>query len=137
MTKRIKVLSWAVRIVAAVILLQTLYFKFGGAEESIYIFSKLGVEPAGRYASGIMELIASILLLWPRTVWLGAILGLGIMAGAIAAHLTILGVVVMDDGGYLFGLGVLVFVCCAAALAIHWQQLPLIHRNSRSISPRA
>lgn len=133
MTKKIKILSWAVRIVAAIILLQTLYFKFGGAEESVYIFSKLGVEPVGRYASGVLELIASILLITPRYVWLGAFMGLGIMAGAIGAHLTLLGIDVMGDGGYLFSLAMAVFICCGVALILHWRQVPFIPENFRAI----
>jgi uncharacterized membrane protein YphA (DoxX/SURF4 family) len=79
--------SWIFRVVAAVILLQTLYFKFTGAQESIYIFTTLGIEPYGRFASGIVELIASILILIPRTTLLGSLIGLGVMAGAIASHL--------------------------------------------------
>ena len=83
-------LLWAARIVAAVILLQTLFFKFTGASESVYIFSTLGVEPCGRIGSGVVELIASSLILIPRTSWIGAGLALGVMSGAILAHLTIL-----------------------------------------------
>jgi uncharacterized membrane protein YphA (DoxX/SURF4 family) len=65
---------WALRIVAALILLQTLFFKFSGAEESVYIFSTLGMEPWGRIGSGVLELIASVLILYPRTTFIGAAL---------------------------------------------------------------
>src|SRR6201995_616257 len=82
-TKAGRLVSWLCRITAAVILLQTLFFKFTGAEESVYIFSKLGVEPYGRYASGIVELIAAVLLLFRCHAWLGALLATGVMAGAI------------------------------------------------------
>src|SRR6266550_9550584 len=98
------IFTWVLRVVAAVILLQTLFFKFTGAPESVYIFSKVGLEPWGRIGSGVAELIAAILILFPPTTWLGAGLALAVMAGAIFSHLTILGVVVMDDGGLLFGL---------------------------------
>src|SRR6187549_147177 len=96
------VISWILRIVSALILLQTLFFKFSGAAESVYIFSTLGMEPWGRIGSGIAELIASLLLLWPRTIVLGALISIGVMAGALVAHLTKLGIEVQGDKGYLF-----------------------------------
>src|SRR3954463_16337984 len=99
-----KKIVWFLRIVAAGILLQTLFFKFSGAPESIYIFTKVGMEPFGRYGSGVAELIAAILLLVPRTVSLGAALTMGVLAGALFFHLTAIGIVVMNDGGLLFGL---------------------------------
>ena len=92
------------RIAAAIILLQTLYFKFSGAPESVHIFSTLGVEPWGRLASGVAELMAAILLLTTRWNWLGAALAIGIMLGALGAHLTVLGIEVQGDGGLLFAL---------------------------------
>jgi uncharacterized membrane protein YphA (DoxX/SURF4 family) len=79
---------WALRILAAVIMLQTLFFKFSGAEESIYIFSTLGMEPWGRIGTGTLELIASVLILFPKTTWIGALLAIGLMSGAIWFHLT-------------------------------------------------
>jgi uncharacterized membrane protein YphA (DoxX/SURF4 family) len=108
-----KTLTWIVRIVAAVILLQTLYFKFSGADESVYIFSTLGIEPYGRIGSGIAELIAAILILVPRTTLIGSILGLGVITGAIFSHLFILGIEVQNDGGELFILAIITFLCCA------------------------
>ena len=75
-------------------------FKFSGAEESVYIFTKLGIEPFGRIGSGIVELIASILILIPRTTLLGALLALGIMTGAIFSHLTKLGTKSLDWNGH-------------------------------------
>ena len=121
-----KVISWLLRLTAAVILLQTLYFKFTGAPESIYIFTKLGMEPWGRYGSGVAEMIASLLLLSSCHCWLGALLALGIMGGAIMSHLTRLGIVVQDDGVLLFGLAITVAVCCAAVLVLHRRQIPFI-----------
>ena len=106
------ILIWIIRVTAAIILLQTLYFKFTGAEESVYIFSALGLEPYGRIGTGIAELIAVILILIPRTTVLGAILGLGIMAGAIFSHLFVLGIEVKNDGGALFILALITFFCC-------------------------
>jgi len=95
-------LLWACRIIAAIIMLQTLYFKFTGAPESVYIFSQVGMEPEGRYATGIAELIASVLILIPKTSLIGASLALFIMIGAIATHISILGIEVMNDHGQLF-----------------------------------
>ena len=120
------VLSWIFRITAAVILLQTLYFKFTNAPESVYIFTKVGLEPWGRYASGVAELFAAILLLFPRTTWAGALLAAGVMVGAIGSHLTKLGVVVQDDGGLLFALALAVFICALVTLFIHRRQIPFI-----------
>ena len=122
-----KLLYHIAKIVAAGILLQTLFFKFTGAEESKYIFSKVGAEPFGRYASGVVELIASLLLLFvPRFVWLGAVLALGVISGAIFTHLTVLGIEVKGDGGLLFGLTCTVFVCSAFVLWYKRCDLPLI-----------
>src|SRR5262245_30328764 len=120
------IVSWTCRVVAAAILLQTLYFKFTGAEESVYIFTRVGLEPWGRYASGIAELFAAMLLLFPRTAWLGALLAAGVMAGAIGSHLTKLGIVVKNDGGLLFALAVTVFIAALVTLLIHHRRIPLV-----------
>ena len=100
----------ALRVIAAAILLQTLFFKFSGAPESIFIFTKLGVEPWGRWASGVVELIASVLLLVPATQFWGAFLAAGTMGGAIMSHFFVLGLVVENDGGLLFGLALVVLL---------------------------
>lgn len=118
--------SWLLQIIVAIILLQTLFFKFTGAEESVYIFSTLGLEPWGRYASGIAELIAAILLLVPGYAGCGALLSLGVISGAILSHLTRLGIEVKGDGGLLFGLAVTVFVCSLLILVIRRGDLPLV-----------
>lgn len=119
-------LSWALQLAAAAILLQTLFFKFTGAEESVYIFTALGAEPWGRIGSGVVELIASVLLLVPATASLGAVMALGVMAGAILSHLTVLGIEVKGDGGLLFGLALIVFACSAIVLTIRRAQLPVV-----------
>lgn len=102
------------RLTAAVILAQTLYIKFMASEESVYIFSALGIEPYGRIGTGIAELIAVILILIPRTTLFGAIMGCGILVGAIFAHLFVLGIEVKNDGGTLFILALIAFLCCIA-----------------------
>ncbi len=124
MKKSTLFLFWAVRIVAALIMLQTLYFKFSGAEESVYIFTQVGMEPFGRIGVGVMELIASALILIPATVWAGAILALGLMGGAIMMHLTILGIVVQGDGGQLFLYAVIVAVCSLVAFWLSRKTIP-------------
>lgn len=123
--------SWALRLIVAVILLQTLFFKFSGAKESVYIFSTLGMEPWGRIGSGIVELIASILLLIPGTVTLGSLLSLGVISGAILSHLTRLGIALpaVGDHGELFALAVAVFVCSLGVLLLHRRELPWIGRS--------
>lgn len=115
-------LTWLLRIVAAVILLQTLYFKFTGHPESVALFTKLGVEPWGRIGTGIIELIAGILLLIPSTVFAGAFLGLGLMSGAILSHLTVLGIKSDNDGGQLFIMAIIVWIACAILLVLFQQQ---------------
>ena len=125
----ISVLSWVLRITAAVILLQTLFFKFTAAPESIYIFTKVGAEPWGRIGSGIVELIAAILILTPQFTWLGSLLAIGVMPGAILSHLAVLGIEVQDDKGLLFALALIVFVCSTANLLLHRSEIPVIGRR--------
>lgn len=121
------IVSWIAQVVVAAILLQTLFFKFTGAEESIYIFEKVGAEPRGRYASGVMELIAAGLLFsGGRRAAIGAALAMGVITGAIGAHLTKLGIEVQGDGGLLFGLALAVFAGSAVVLFIRRGQLPVI-----------
>jgi uncharacterized membrane protein YphA (DoxX/SURF4 family) len=115
-TKTFNVIAWTLRIVPAIILLQTLFFKFSAAPESVYIFSTLGLEPWGRILVGIAELIAAVLLLIPGTTVLGAALGIVLMSGALFGHLTKLGIVVQNDGGELFILAVIVFIACLILL---------------------
>jgi putative oxidoreductase len=120
----VRILSWILQLAVAGILLQTLFFKFTGAAESVWIFSTLGAEPWGRYASGIAELIASVLLLAPGYAALGALLSLGVISGAIVSHVAFLGIEVQGDGGLLFALAVIVFICSLAILALRWRELP-------------
>jgi len=123
------ILGWALRITAAVILLQTLFFKFTGAPESVYIFTKVHAEPWGRIGSGIVELIAAVLLLTPRFNWLGSLIAVGVMAGAIASHLTVLGIEVQGDKGLLFALALIVFIASVTNFALHRAEIPVIGRR--------
>jgi uncharacterized membrane protein YphA (DoxX/SURF4 family) len=126
MNKTQRIVAWVAQGVAAIILLQTLFFKFTAAPESVYIFTTLGIEPVGRIGSGTAELIASVLLLIPRTAWIGAILAMGVMAGAILSHLTKLGIEIQGDGGELFFLALLVFVACAVVILVRIKEIPII-----------
>ncbi len=126
LTRNAAIMSWVCQLVAAAILLQTLYFKFTGAPESVYIFTTLGLEPWGRIGSGVVELIAAILLLIPATAGFGAVLALGVISGAIMSHLTKLGIEVQGDGGLLFGLAIVVFV---TSLIVGWlrrESIPVV-----------
>jgi hypothetical protein len=127
--------SWLLQLAVAGILLQTLFFKFTGAEESVYIFSTVGrffniagVEPWGRIGSGVVELIASLLLLVPGTASIGAIVTMGVMGGAIVSHLLILGIAVKGDGGLLFGLALTAFIGSAIVLVLRRSQIPVVGR---------
>ncbi len=123
------ILYWLARIVAALIMAQTLYFKFSAAPESVEIFTTVGMEPWGRIGVGVMELIASILLLINATAWLGAALAAGLMGGAIMMHLTILGIAVRGDGGYLFTLALVVLVCSLYVLFYNKDRIVTVWKN--------
>jgi len=129
------VVSWVAQLAVAGILLQTLFFKFTGAEESVFIFTTLGrfvhvagVEPWGRIGSGVIELIAGLMLLVPATASLGAGLAMGVMAGAIASHILVLGIEVKGDGGLLFALAVTAFVGSVVVLVLRRSQIPVVGR---------
>ena len=122
-----KNILFVLRLILAVILLQTLYYKFGGHEDSIYIFTTLGLEPYGRIGIGVMELIASILILLKRTSWAGALLTVGLMAGAIFSHLTQLGIEVKGDGGQLFYMAIGTWVLSLVVLLSERKQIPFIN----------
>lgn len=119
-------LSWIFRIVSAVILIQTLYFKFTGHPDSMYIFTTLGMEPYGRIGTGIIELLVSIGLFIPRFIGISAAVGMGTLAGAIFLHLTVLGIVVQNDGGSLFALAVLNLFTCAVVLWLYRKETPVL-----------
>ena len=125
LTRNELILSWVLQATVAVILFQTLFFKFSGSEESVYIFSTLGLEPWGRIASGVIELVVVVLILCPPTVVIGAVMALGVISGALASH-AILGLVVKDDGGLLFGLAVTVFAASAAIVYLRRAELPIL-----------
>jgi len=131
LSRNLRVTSWVLQLIVAGILLQTLFFKFTGAPESVYIFTKLGAEPWGRIGSGVVELIAAILLVIPPTVTLGALVSLGVISGAILSHLTTLGIVLemVDDHGELFALAIIVFLASAAILCIRRHEVPVLGKK--------
>jgi len=100
----------------------TLYYKFTAHEQSVRLFTQLGMEPWGRIGTGILELIASLLILYPRTTGIGAGLGAGLMAGAVFFHITKLGI--KFDGDYgLFNMAVLALISCIILLVIYRSQV--------------
>lgn len=124
-----KSLILVLRIVVAIILIQTLRFKFTAHPDSVYIFTKVGLEPFGRIGIGVLELIAAILILIPKTVWAGAALTIGLLSGAVMMHLTQLGVEINNDGGTLFYMAVGVLLLSAVILFDQRKKIPLIgHR---------
>lgn len=133
--KALNIIAWVFQVIAAAILFQTLFFKFSGAEESKYIFQKLGAEPWGRLGSGAAELVCVLLLLYPKTAALGAALSLGVISGAIISHLTKLGIVVKDDGGLLFALALIVFVSSLIVLVLRRGQLPIVGQRLVQLVP--
>lgn len=132
MTGKAKAISWIAQIVAAVILAQTLIFKFSGAPESVALFEALDAEPWGRLGTGVVEAIAAMLLLRPRYAAIGGVLGAGLMAGAIGSHLTKLGIEWQGDGGLLFGLAVTTFVASLVVVFLRRRSLPVVGRFFRA-----
>ena len=133
MNKKLNILCWILQIFSSLVLLQTLRFKFTGAEESIRIFSALGMEPWGRIGVGIMELIAGIMLLVPKTVYLGALLSMGLMGGAVMSHLTVLSInlskIGLNDNGLLFMMSVLIFISCSLILILRRREIPILGKK--------
>ena len=125
-----KHIPFALRLIVALILIQTLRFKLTAHPDSVYIFEQVGLEPLGRIGIGIIELFAGVLLLIPRTVWLGALITLGVIGGAIMMHLTQLGIEVLyngePDGGQLFATACVTFLLSAIILFMHRKQIPII-----------
>lgn len=119
-------LSWGARIIAALIMLQTLYFKFTANPESVEIFTIVGMEPWGRIGVGVLELVAAVLLIVNATVWIGALLSAGLMAGALGMHLTLLGIEVQGDGGYLFCLSAVVMACSVWLIVLNMSRIKLV-----------
>lgn len=116
------IISWILRLTVAIILIQTLYFKFTAHPDSVHIFSTLGVEPWGRIGLGIVELFTAILILLPTTKNIGMMLSLGIIIGAVVSHLIVLGINVSNDGGGLFILAIIVLVASGIYLFMHKEE---------------
>ena len=129
-TRRQKILTWTCTLIAAGIMIETLFFKFTAAPESVYIFRKMGTEPWMRWVQGIWELLASIGLLWPRMRWAGGILTTGAMAAAILSHLTWLGFSVQNDHGLLFGMALVTFTCGVTIMMMYREHIPNYQRMS-------
>ena len=115
------------RLIVAAILIQTLRFKFTAHPDSVFIFESVGLEPYGRIAIGVLELIAGMLLLIPKTIWLGATLTIGVIGGAIFMHLTKLGIEINNDGGILFITAVVTFILSIIIFYISRSEIPFIN----------
>lgn len=126
----VKITSWATAVISAVIMLQTLYFKFTGAPESVYIFTQLGIEPVGRIGIGVAELIASVALVIPKSRFFGALITISLMTGAVVGHLTQIGIEVMNDSGYLFTLCLIVLSNAFICLYLERKQLISFAKNA-------
>ena len=126
-----KYLPVFLKLVAAIIMLQTLFFKFSGAEQSINLFTTIAGENEAllRIGTGVIELIASILLFTPRKTWLGAILTIGLMGGAMMSHITILGIVHNNDGGILFAGSAITFIAGTLLLILNKKEIPFIGKR--------
>ncbi len=127
----LKAIPWFAQIVVAIILAQTLYFKFTYAPETQAIFAERG----GRLAAtsiGTFELACVVLLLIPSLAGVGAAMSLAVISGAIFTHLTSLGIQIRDpgtgetDGGLLFALALTVAIGSIVVLAFRWRELPLV-----------
>ena len=130
------ILYVSARLIAAIILLQTLYFKFTASPESVYIFTVVGMEPWGRIAVGVLELVAGLLLVISATAWLGGLLSLGLMGGALMMHMTKLGISVQGDGGYLFFLALAVALCSLYVVIINKDQILTVVKRARTFAWR-
>ncbi len=126
-----KIANWVLRIIIALILLQTVFFKFTGAEESKQLFETLGMEPTGRLGSGLAELAAAVMVLAPATAAIGALLALGVMSGALVSHFTVLGINYNGDGGALFAMASIVFLASLATLYLHRTRIPVLGERFR------
>lgn len=115
--------SWICALIAAGIMMETLFFKFSGAAESRYIFSKMGTDPYMRWTQGVWELLAALGLLIPGWHWLGGILTLGDMGAAIISHMTWLGYAALGDHELLLGMALTTFTCGFTIVVLHRHQI--------------
>ncbi len=119
-----KAISWIAQIIAAVIMGQTLFYKFTGHPQTLEIFQEELNMPNGHYIIGALELLACILLILPQSVVYGAILGAGLMTGAIIAHITKLGW--EGERGALGLYAVLTLTSCLVVLIVRRRQIPIV-----------
>ncbi len=123
MNKSTKIINRFLAILSALILLQTLYFKFSAHPDSVELFTQLGMEPWGRIGIGVFELIAGFLLLYPKTTAYGSVLSFGLISGAVYFHLFVLGIEVNEDGGALFSMALAVFISSFILILINRRKL--------------
>ena len=135
--RKTRVISWIAQLTAAVILGQTLFFKFSASPEAVQLFERLGAEPWGRVGTGVVELVAMVLLLTPRLAAYGGILAAGLMVGAIGSHLTRLGIEVAGDGGTLFAMAWVVLISGIVVAYLRRAELPLLGQDESEPEIRA
>lgn len=117
-------LNWILRLVPAIIVGRAALMKFTGAAGAVALFTELGMEPNGRILIGLLEMGGVLVLLTPRISAWGAVLCLGVLTGAIIAHVTVLGF----DGaqGTLFVMAIVAITCLLALLYRLREQIPFI-----------
>lgn len=123
-SKITNIVSWIAQIIAVVIMGQSLFYKFTAHEESVAIFTDINMEPYGRILIGVLEVFACLLLLKRSSAHYGALLGFGIMGGAVIGHFTQIGF--EGARGQLGAMAFLVMICCAVILFIRRMELPFV-----------
>ncbi len=124
LTRRQRVVCLVCCLIAAGIMIETLFFKFTAAPESVYIFKRMGTEPWMRWVQGLWELAASIGLLVPDLRWAGGVLTTGAMAAAILSHMTWLGYSIQGDHGLLFSMALVTFTCGFTVMWTYRHHIP-------------
>ena len=119
-----KIISWILQLIVVVILGQTLFFKFTDAPETVELFGQLGMGPFGYKLIGLLELIACILLLIPGSVATGALLGWGVMTGAIIAHVTEIGF--EGEYGVLGSMAIAAWLLCIGIMYLNRTSIPVL-----------
>ena len=116
-----KKIAWCFQLIIAGIFIPIGILKFMNNPADLEIFSQLGMEPAGRYIIGVLEILAGLMVLTNAVAAMGAFLGVGVMLGAMLAHMTVLGI---DQTHFI--LLFIVFLSCCIVSFIRRKQLPLI-----------
>jgi uncharacterized membrane protein YphA (DoxX/SURF4 family) len=79
--------AWGLRALLALAFLGAATLKLSGDQKMVAEFGEIGFGQGFRYLTGAIEVAGVALLLWPRSTVVGAIVLLGICAGAFAAQI--------------------------------------------------